>query len=934
MNDTASSGQPKDSATGNGKRLPPKAVPSMSGSAGKLPVRDDDKTVISNRPPLPSPAHPDPSGRQELGQLGPGDRLEHFELVEFVGGGGMGRVFRALDTNLSRTVALKVLPREQAADEETLARFRNEARSAAQLDHENIARVYYVGEDRGLPFLVFEFVEGSTIRHLVEEHGPLASGEAISYTLQVAEALVHAAEHSVIHRDIKPSNILITPEGRAKVIDMGLARLQTTPDADDDLTVSGVTLGTFDYISPEQARDPRVVDARSDIYSLGCTFFFMLTGRPPFPEGTVLQKLLQHQGDEPPDIHEFRPELPEDVSRVMKKMLAKDPQRRYQSPVELVEQLLLLADQVGLRPSNRVWLPPPTSRLSSLGRHLPWIVPLVALFAIVALLQLHWSPSDNEPNNLPPPLVGGPEQFVEKLPDPRDFSQKASPGSQPPLPSPDDPGTISPPGNTAGAPTIVNSGERSAKKTPLAPAAEEPGTDLAAILAFDHQGRLAPAPMAAGLSLLDQPLPGSREAPSTDLDEERSPPEPTPSPAPTATASTHHGVLVVDPTGEIPDSFPTLRSACNASSNGNVIELRYSGRREEKPVVLSNRKMTIRAAEGFLPVVTFRPDDPDPAIHPRNMLAISGGQLTMLDVALELEVPRGLRADHWSLFEVGQSGILVLESCSLTIRNASEQFEAYHEDVAFFRAESPSRSGKLGQPPASDAMPVARMELTDCMVRGEAALLRIEELQPAHLVWQNGLLAINEPAIRSEGGQRAPRPGETLRIDLQHLTALLRQGMCRLTDSRLAPYQLPTHITCIDSILIFPPETPLLEQINGTNFEQMREQVTWNGDRNFYQGPTVFWRIRHAGTDTPPVQMDFEAWKTYWGADRENLPMLGRFVETNQSEPPRPLHSHAPSDYMLDNARAENYAHGAASDGQDAGFEADLLPPLPPEKQK
>ena len=188
---------------------------------------------------------------------------------------------------------------------------------------------------------------------------PLA--EAISYTLQIAEALAHADARSVVHRDIKPSNVLITPEGRVKLIDMGLARLRQADPAVADLTASGVTLGTFDYISPEQARDPRNADIRSDIYSLGCTFFFMLAGQPPFPEGTVLQKLLQHQGDEPPDILQFRPELPEESSRVLRKMMAKDPARRYASPADLVADLLELAEEIGLRPmspTSRIWLVP------------------------------------------------------------------------------------------------------------------------------------------------------------------------------------------------------------------------------------------------------------------------------------------------------------------------------------------------------------------------------------------------------------------------------------------------------------------------------------------------------------------------------------------------------------------------------------------------
>ena len=222
-----------------------------------VPPSDDQPTVITRRPPLSTPSNADTLSPFEKWGLRPGDRLGHFNLVELVGGGGMGRVYRALDTRLARTVALKVLSPDQAADGNTLLRFQNEAQSAARLDHPNIARVYYVGEDRGIPFIVFEFIEGVNIRDLVAKRGPLPLGEAVSYMLQVTAGLAHAAGRDVVHRDIKPSNILITPEGTGEADRLGLARLQRFEGPGGDLTASGVTLGTFDYISPEQARDPR-----------------------------------------------------------------------------------------------------------------------------------------------------------------------------------------------------------------------------------------------------------------------------------------------------------------------------------------------------------------------------------------------------------------------------------------------------------------------------------------------------------------------------------------------------------------------------------------------------------------------------------------------------------------------------------------------------
>ena len=354
---------------------------------------DSDRTVISKETPvaavLPiSQSHLPPS---EMGKLLAGQRLGHFELKEFVGGGGMGAVFRALDTMLDRIVAVKVLSKVQSNDEETLRRFKNEAQSAARLDHDNIGRVHYVGEDQGWHYIVFEFIEGINLRELVDRDGPLSLADAVSYTLQVADALAHAAERDVVHRDIKPSNVLITPGGRAKLVDMGLARLHQVEHSGADLTASGVTLGTFDYISPEQARDPRNADVRSDIYSLGCTLYFMLTGRPPFPDGTVLQKLLQHQAEEPTDPRGVRADLPEELLKILRRMLAKAPTQRYQQPAALMRDLLALAGKYGLpapATSSSLWPKTADFRQPLVIRHLPWLVPVGVLLVAALVVAL------------------------------------------------------------------------------------------------------------------------------------------------------------------------------------------------------------------------------------------------------------------------------------------------------------------------------------------------------------------------------------------------------------------------------------------------------------------------------------------------------------------------------------------------------------------
>ena len=315
--------------------------------------------------------------------------LGPYRLDAFVGGGGMGAVFRALDTTLDRTVAVKVLAGRRADDEEMLRRFRNEAQSAARLDHENIGRVHAVGSDAGWHYIVFEYIEGRNIRDIVREEGAFDLARTVDIAIQVADALEHAAARDVVHRDIKPSNIVITPAGRARIVDMGLARMEPLA-GDGELTASGVTLGTFDYIAPEQARDAREADVRSDLYSLGCTIFYMLAGRPPFAEGTMVQKLLQHQQEPPPAIDTLRSDVSRRFAGILGRLMAKDPADRYQRPADLVADLAAFAEAEGLRvasslPVGLVVAVPEAARRVSVA---PWLVPILALVATVAALWI------------------------------------------------------------------------------------------------------------------------------------------------------------------------------------------------------------------------------------------------------------------------------------------------------------------------------------------------------------------------------------------------------------------------------------------------------------------------------------------------------------------------------------------------------------------
>jgi serine/threonine protein kinase len=358
---------------------------------------DSEKTVVRSAAPIQEIQIPPQSDVPSTPRMLPwqmaaesllGLQLDQFRIETLVGIGGMGAVFRGKDTRLERDVAIKAVP-ILGRDPESMRRFQVEAQSAAKLDHPNIARVYHVGETADWSYIVFEFVEGVNLREYVLQQGPMSIDQSVYMIRQVAQALQHASERQVVHRDIKPSNIVLTPAGQAKIVDMGLARVTEVVRSSNDLTASGVTLGTFDYISPEQAHDPRDVDVRSDIYSLGCTWYFLLTGFPPFPEGTALQKLLMHGSKNPDDPRNYRPELSDSLIAILRKMIAKRPIDRYQSPLDLIDDLQTLAVVDGL-----AWTQSTDPRESLVvegesywRKLLPLLFPLVCIVAIAIWMQ-------------------------------------------------------------------------------------------------------------------------------------------------------------------------------------------------------------------------------------------------------------------------------------------------------------------------------------------------------------------------------------------------------------------------------------------------------------------------------------------------------------------------------------------------------------------
>jgi WD40 repeat protein len=329
---------------------------------------DTHEAATRDAPPGATPASPDV----------PAWLLDHprYRVLGLLGAGGMGAVYRAEHAVMRRPVALKVISPGLLDNPASVRRFRREAQAAARLAHPHIVTAYDAEQAGDVHFLVLEYVEGVTLDRLVAEHGRLPVAEACDYARQAALGLQHAHEQGMVHRDLKPHNLMRTPAGQVKILDFGLARfaLETTSEAAAPpgtagpaaptgpppgpvgsglLTQLGTVMGTPDFIAPEQARDAHTADIRADVYSLGCTLYYLLAGEVPFPEKTVLDKLVAHAARPPRPLSAFRRDVPDGLLRVLERMMAKDPARRYQTPAEVAEALAPFAGQGGRR--RRGW---------------------------------------------------------------------------------------------------------------------------------------------------------------------------------------------------------------------------------------------------------------------------------------------------------------------------------------------------------------------------------------------------------------------------------------------------------------------------------------------------------------------------------------------------------------------------------------------------
>ena len=861
-----------------------------------------------------------------IGTISPsGIELDHFRVEERIGMGGMGAVFRAVDTRLQRMVALKLLAPSQSYDEGSVKRFQNEARAAARLDHENVARVHYIGEERGLHFIAFEYVTGSTIRELIRRQHHISVADSINYALQIAAALKHTSAMGVVHRDIKPSNIIITPSGRAKLVDLGLARNDTT-ESQGDLTLPGTTLGTFDYISPEQAKDPRSVDVRSDIYSLGCTLYHMLTGQPPYPEGTVLQKLLDHQGKDAPDPAAINRRIPDFISAIVRRMMNSDRNNRHQNADQLILELTRAAGHLGLRgmnPEGLVWVTSKSATTSWLAGNAGWLATVAVLLGVVGIL--HQFPEIGlRMAGIPPQQQAGIDRSPEKNEVSTDGTSAEPAGnvteSTDAAPSigttvdRETPRETGPPAAIETDRTLVATNSESVDKLPISPLVKPDDIPMIPGELIPEMSKILTAEGTNDSPSVAKP-PRSIETSETST---AKPVVPTETPPAIATA-TDDGlpVALFTEDASLDRHYRTLEAACAAAEDGSTIELQFSNKLVEKSFRVTRKNLTIRAARGHTPTIEFVPSEIDSTDSTARMITLSAGPLRLVNVNLQMTIPARPSAERYSLFGTSRPGLLSMDRVAITVVNPANA-PASILDVASDFARMPA---DMPTTPVSVQAEELGIQATDCVFRGQSNLATIAWPGQVNFSMDNCVAGLNGDFLQVQPLATSGRPQVDLTVE--HLSARLSGSFLRLMGP--VAVDVPA-IECRvrNSIISSTESSPLVISEVGIAAEDARRMLVWRGERNFFDTVPVFWSLE--ASDETLSWDDWQAlWQTNGNVGSKNLPidwMIERPFDSAEF-----IGRLTPSIWQLGPGLTElNPAIQGSTDGSDAGADLAELP--------
>jgi len=937
--------------SGSGLALPEsdrgsRPVPPLSAvdSDAHLPRLSGLETVINKAGPqsmLPPPVGESPPSEivdrlfpsqqnsgSSVGTLSPsGIELDHFRVEERIGMGGMGAVFRAVDTRLQRMVALKLLAPSQSYDEGSVKRFQNEARAAARLDHENVARVHYIGEERGLHFIAFEYVTGSTIRELIRRQHHISVADTINYALQIAAALKHTSAMGVVHRDIKPSNIIITPSGRAKLVDLGLARNDTT-ESQGDLTLPGTTLGTFDYISPEQAKDPRSVDVRSDIYSLGCTLYHMLTGQPPYPEGTVLQKLLDHQGKDAPDPAAINRRIPEFVSAIVRRMMNSDRNNRHQNADQLIRDLTQAAGQLGLRgmnPEGLVWVASKSATTSWLAGNAGWLATVAVLLGVVGILQQF--------PELGLRMAGIPPQQQtrhDRLPEKSETSTDAA--SAEPARNLTESTAATTPGETIiGRTTPRETGppaEIEPDETLIATNSSSVGTLPVSPLVRPGEMPIIPGELIPDMTEIltetskdDSPLvtrpPRTVEPAETTT---TTPDVPTRNPPAVATV-TDDGfpVALFSEDASLYRHYRTLEAACAAAEDGSTIELQFSNKLVEKSFRVTRKNLTIRAARGHTPTIEFVPSEIDSTDSTARMITLSAGPLRLVNVNLQMTIPARPSAERYSLFGTSRSGLLSMDRVAITVVNPANA-PASILDVASDFARMPA---DMPTTPVAIQAEELGIQATDSVFCGRSSFATIAWPGQVSVSMENCVAGLIGDFVQIQPLAMPAADRSQINFTVEHLSARISGSFLRLAGP--VAVDVPA-IECRvrNSIISSTEASPLVVSEVAIAAEDARRMLVWRGERNFFDAVPVFWSLK-ASDET----LSWDDWQTLWqnngNVGSKNLPidwMIERPFDSAEF-----ISRLTPGIWQLGPGLTElNPAIQGSTDGSDAGADLAELP--------